>query len=51
MLTKGDHAMVDALGWRIKFGVIAPSTTAVQPEFDAMRLLWPNGRTSARRRP
>ena len=30
--------MVDALGWRIKFGVIAPSTnTAVQPEFDAMR--------------
>jgi maleate isomerase len=30
--------MVDALGWRIKFGVIAPSTnTVVQPEFDAMR--------------
>src|SRR5215472_16150348 len=30
--------MVDALGWRIKFGVIAPSTnTAVQPEFDSMR--------------
>ena len=30
--------MVDALGWRRKFGVIAPSTnTAVQPEFDAMR--------------
>ena len=30
--------MVDALGWRMKFGVIAPSTnTAVQPEFDAMR--------------
>jgi len=30
--------MVDALGWRIKFGVIAPSTnTIVQPEFDAMR--------------
>ena len=29
--------MVDTLGWRIKFGVIAPSTnTAVQPEFDAM---------------
>jgi maleate isomerase len=29
--------MVDALGWRIKFGVIAPSTnTVVQPEFDAM---------------
>ena len=32
--------MVDALGWRIKFGVIAPSTnTIVQPEFDAMRPL------------
>lgn len=30
--------MTDALGWRIKFGVIAPSTnTIVQPEFDAMR--------------
>src|SRR5215831_15598177 len=30
--------MVDALGWRTKFGVIAPSTnTAVQPEFDKMR--------------
>src|SRR5215472_10378004 len=30
--------MVDALGWRIKFGVIAPSTnTVVQPEFAAMR--------------
>jgi maleate isomerase len=30
--------MVDALGWRMKFGVIAPSTnTAVQAEFDAMR--------------
>ena len=30
--------MPDALGWRIKFGVIAPSTnTVVQPEFDAMR--------------
>jgi maleate isomerase len=30
--------MVDALGWRIKFGVVAPSTnTVVQPEFDAMR--------------
>ena len=30
--------MVDSLGWRMKFGVIAPSTnTAVQPEFDAMR--------------
>jgi maleate isomerase len=30
--------MPDALGWRQKFGVIAPSTnTVVQPEFDAMR--------------
>ncbi|HEV2300962.1 MAG TPA: arylmalonate decarboxylase [Stellaceae bacterium] len=30
--------MTDALGWRMKFGVIAPSTnTIVQPEFDAMR--------------
>ncbi len=30
--------MTDALGWRIKFGVIAPSTnTVVQPEFDMMR--------------
>ena len=30
--------MVDALGWRLKLGVIAPSTnTIVQPEFDAMR--------------
>ncbi len=30
--------MTDALGWRTKFGVIAPSTnTVVQPEFDAMR--------------
>ncbi|HXP92357.1 MAG TPA: arylmalonate decarboxylase [Candidatus Binatia bacterium] len=29
---------VDSLGWRIKFGVIAPSTnTSVQPEFEAMR--------------
>ena len=28
----------DSLGWRQKFGVIAPSTnTVVQPEFDAMR--------------
>jgi len=32
--------MVDALGWRLKLGVIAPSTnTVVQPEFDAMRPL------------
>lgn len=30
--------MVDSLGFRKKFGVIAPSTnTSVQPEFDAMR--------------
>jgi maleate isomerase len=30
--------MPDALGWRRKFGVIAPSTnTVVQPEFDMMR--------------
>jgi maleate isomerase len=30
--------VTDALGWRIKFGVIAPSTnTVVQPEFDDMR--------------
>jgi maleate isomerase len=30
--------MTDSLGWRRKFGVLAPSTnTSVQPEFDAMR--------------
>src|ERR1700720_4405844 len=30
--------MGDALGWGMKFGLIAPSTnTVVQPEFDAMR--------------
>jgi maleate isomerase len=30
--------MPDAFGWRMKFGVVAPSTnTIVQPEFDAMR--------------
>jgi maleate isomerase len=30
--------MTDALGWRKKFGVIAPSTnTIVQPEYDGMR--------------
>ncbi len=30
--------MGDSLGYRMKFGVIAPSTnTSVQPEFDAMR--------------
>ena len=28
----------DALGWRCKFGVLAPSTnTIVQPDFDDMR--------------
>jgi maleate isomerase len=31
--------MVDSLGYRRKFGVVAPSTnTSVQPEFDAMRV-------------
>ena len=36
--------MPDALGWRKKFGVIAPSTnTVVQPEFDMMR---PDGVTN-----
>lgn len=30
--------MTDSLGWRMKFGVIAPSTnTSVQPEFEGMR--------------
>jgi len=30
--------MVDSLGFRMKFGVVAPSTnTSVQPEFEAMR--------------
>ena len=30
--------MTDSLGYRKKFGVIAPSTnTSVQPEYDAMR--------------
>jgi maleate isomerase len=30
--------MTDSLGYRMKFGVIAPSTnTSVQPEYDAMR--------------
>ena len=30
--------MPDALGWRCKFAVVAPSTnTVVQPEFDKMR--------------
>ena len=36
--------MVDTLGFRMKFGVVAPSTnTSVQPEFDAMR---PHGVTN-----
>ncbi len=30
--------MTDSLGWRMKFGVVAPSTnTSVQPEYDEMR--------------
>ena len=30
--------MVDTFGWRMKFGVLVPSTnTSVQPEYDAMR--------------
>ena len=30
--------MVDSLGFRLKLGIIAPSTnTSVQPEMDAMR--------------
>ena len=30
--------MGDALGWRVKFGVVVPSTnTSVQPEYDSMR--------------
>jgi len=36
--------MVDSLGFRMKFGVVAPSTnTSVQPEFDEMR---PHGVTN-----
>ncbi len=36
--------MTDSLGWRRKFGVLAPSTnTSVQPEYDAMR---PHGVTN-----
>src|SRR6476620_5894654 len=32
------RTMVDSLGWRMKFAVIAPSTnTSVQPEYDDMR--------------
>jgi len=38
--------MTDALGFRAKFGVLAPSTnTTVQPELDAMR---PRGPAAAR---
>ena len=30
--------MADTLGWRLKLGVLVPSTnTSVQPEYDAMR--------------
>ena len=30
--------VADTLGWRLKLGVLVPSTnTAVQPEYDAMR--------------
>ena len=36
--------MADSYGWRMKFGVLVPSTnTSVQPEYDAMR---PNGVTN-----
>src|SRR3954467_9270775 len=36
--------MADSLGYRMKFGVVAPSTnTSVQPEYDAMR---PHGVTN-----
>lgn len=36
--------MVDSLGWRMKFGVVAPSTnTSVQPEYDDFR---PDGVTN-----
>src|SRR4051812_23312919 len=31
--------MMDTLGWRMKLGVLVPSTnTSVQPEYDSMRL-------------
>src|SRR5208283_5730878 len=37
MRTLGEE-MTDSLGFRKKFGVVAPSTnTAVQPEYEAMR--------------
>src|SRR3712207_3708734 len=33
-----EAAMADTLGWRMKFGVLVPSTnTSVQPEYEAMR--------------
>ena len=35
--------MMDTLGWRLKLGVLVPSTnSSVQPEYDAM---WPPGVT------
>jgi maleate isomerase len=37
-MLRGDALMGDVLGWRKKFGVMAPSTnTIVQPDFDDMR--------------
>lgn len=39
-----EAVMVDTLGWRLKLGVLVPSTnTSVQPEYDAMR---PSGVTN-----
>src|SRR4051794_31134635 len=36
--TEGKAVNVDTLGWRLKIGVLVPSTnTSVQPEYDAMR--------------
>ena len=33
-----EQRMADTYGWRLKFGVLVPSTnTSVQPEYDAMR--------------
>jgi len=33
--------MTDTLGWRMKFGVLVPSTnTTVQPEYDVLRPPW-----------
>src|SRR4051794_11534581 len=38
--TEGKAVNVDTLGWRLKMGVLVPSTnTVVQPEYDAMRPL------------